>query len=258
VIAGSAITLAPEIGGEEPGPSLHSPDEDDQGLLPYPPAALAGNAGNTDRIDVADFDNTSFDDPFAAAPAAPATFNAPAFGLRSSFEPPQQHAAPVVAPDVDDEPPSFDASYPHAAPLAPEEEPFAPEPFEPEPFDPADLDADEDDPQELPLLSFEEPEAEPEDATSLYDTIAAPEEDGVPGPIGIAPSAFAWGDDDDETSAADADEEDEETTRLLRNAAAAGYHLPDDDELLLEEAVEEEGEPGKGSGWLPNLLEDES
>ena len=52
--------------------------------------------------------------------------------------------------------------------------------------------------------------------------------------------------------------DDEETARLLRNAAAAGYRLPDDDELLLEEAVEEDPEKGKGSGWLPNLLEDDS
>ena len=258
VIAGSAITLAPESGTEEPGPSLEpAVPSRDEGMLPYSPSTLTNSGGGMAPLDMSALGTTSFEPPPPAPPppAQPA-FNAPAFGLRSSFDPPAQQRAPLAAADVLGEPPSFEASYPNAAPVAPDEEPFAPEPFEPEAFDPDDVGA-EDDPQELPLLSYDEPEAEPVNATALYDTIATPEPDGVPGPIGLAPSELAWGEDLNDDSG-DEEEEDEETARLLRNAAAAGYHLPDDDELLLEEAVEEETEKGKGSSWLPNLLEDDS
>jgi cell division initiation protein len=266
VIAGSAITLAPEPGsGSDSGAFEPAATSGANDTLSYSPPTLADSGPDMGALDMSAFGTTSFtpaaETPAAAPSDASTSFDASAFGLRSSFDQPtQQQQAPAPAAAPFEEPPSFDASYPHAAPVAPEDEPFAPEPFEPEPFepepfDPDDLDA-EDDPQELPLLSYEEPEAEPVSASTLYDAIATPEPDGVPGPIGLAPSQFAWGEDLEDDEAAD--DEDEETARLLRNAAAAGYRLPDDDELLLEEAVEEETEKGKGSGWLPNLLEDDS
>jgi cell division initiation protein len=137
-----------------------------------------------------------------------------------------------------------------------------------------------------------------DDDLVLYDALGAePDEDGVPGPVGLgsvleeppgwatAPSWTIQGVDliedstlsaelpdppapvqDDDAGGNDGDEEDEDASEILRNAAAAGYRLPeldDFEELLLDDAVLESGDPDGGSsgddadGWLPTLLDDD-
>jgi cell division initiation protein len=163
-----------------------------------------------------------------------------------------------------------------------EPEPFEPEPYQPEPFgDESRVVAAEFEAEQRTLNAASHDESDTTDVATrdeerLYDALAAdPDDDGVPGPIGLGtteslPWDETWNaapDDDDgidietiDLDAAVEEDEDADTAALLRNAAAAGYRLDDDDltgELLLDEAVPEDTDAPEDDGWLPTLLEDD-